>query len=112
LGQVFSDDRLTLVTALGGDVNLDGVVNRVDLTVFARSYGAASGADWGDGDFDGDGAIGLADLSILKAYYGRPAPSPSWEEYDLAVVPEPPTWAMLVALAGAAGLLPRKRRMQ
>ncbi|MEX0642163.1 MAG: autotransporter-associated beta strand repeat-containing protein [Pirellulales bacterium] len=92
LGQIYGDEGLTLVAALGGDVNLDGEVNRLDLAVFTRNLGDGTNPDWPHGDFDGDGRVGLDDLLILKRNYGRSA-----AELAAVGVPEP-SGAMIVTL--------------
>jgi hypothetical protein len=78
---------------LEGDLNLDGVVNRLDLAQFVRYFGRTSGSTWTEGDFNDDGKTTLADLRILQANFDRRrgANSP---------VPEPQSW--LIALCGAA----------
>jgi hypothetical protein len=55
-----------------GDVNEDGVVDLLDLTLLLSSFGMPSGATHANGDLDGDGDVDLQDLSILLGNFGRP----------------------------------------
>ncbi|HET6427629.1 MAG TPA: Ig-like domain-containing protein, partial [Phycisphaerae bacterium] len=68
-GQVRTADDVTMVMALDGDANLDGVVGIADLAQLADHYGQ-SPAGWGEGDFNGDGEVGIADLVALADHYG------------------------------------------
>ena len=49
-----------------GDINMDGVINMVDLSVLLSSYGT----DKDSSDIDGSGTVDSADLSILLSNYG------------------------------------------
>jgi len=92
-----------------GDSNLDGHIDRTDVVMHVTHLGQHG--DWTHSDFDGDGSIGLGDLSLLSndfgASHGLISPSPS----SAAAVPEPST--LILAAIGALGLLGhvwRKRR--
>jgi alkaline phosphatase len=54
-----------------GDLNEDGEVGVVDLSILAANYGMTSGATRPMGDLSGDRAVDVTDLSILSANYGR-----------------------------------------
>lgn len=82
-------------SALAGDIDLDGDVDRTDAALFARHYGTLSGAIWTTGDFDADGATTLTDLALLQSHLNQPRSSPS-----AAAVPEPS--ALLILLCGLA----------
>jgi hypothetical protein len=60
------------------DLNSDGVVDLRDLAVLLANYGQASGATLSEGDFDGDGRIGVRDAIRLRNAMGRQQrPSPA-----------------------------------
>ena len=70
-GTVTSDSDYLIRTALGteyGDIDLDGDVYIDDFSDFAANYPGVGG--WSDGDFDGDGVVGILDFGILAEYYG------------------------------------------
>jgi len=52
------------------DVNRDGRVTLVDLSILLTHFGMSSGATREDGDLNGDGAVTLVDLSILLTGFG------------------------------------------
>lgn len=68
----------TILHSHFGDANLDGFVDRVDVTILARNYGFALGSSWARGDYNGDLRTDLHDLAILQANLtaGSP-PSPA-----------------------------------
>lgn len=61
--------RLTLSGP--GDANGDGVVDRRDLAMVAGNFGKSADAVWADGDFNGDGGVGVADAVIWRANASR-----------------------------------------
>ena len=90
-----------------GDADLDGAVDAGDYLALKRSAERLAGgtAGWADGDFDGDGRIGRADLRVLADHAGWTA---GGDAAPLgAAVPEPATLALLAAALLA---LPRRRR--
>lgn len=56
----------TPTTAVPGDVNGDGLVNAMDLSILLSHYGTTSTT----GDLNGDGLVNASDLSILLSHYG------------------------------------------
>ena len=52
------------VPALPADLNGDGVVNGVDLTILLGQWGSP-----GSADIDGDGVVSAADLTALLAQW-------------------------------------------
>jgi hypothetical protein len=91
-----------------GDTNLDGHVNRTDVVMHVTHLGQQG--EWTHGDFNGDGTVGLHDLSLLSHDIGTshglilPAGSAN-------AVPEPST--LILTAVGAMGFLAhvwRKRR--
>jgi hypothetical protein len=103
LAAVYGLTELSLVATLPGDANLDFAVDRADAAVVLKHLGLSAGATFEQGDFDGDGAVGLADLALLQAYFGQSVVlSPSAQ-----AVPEPGcAWLLLAGWF----FLPRQRR--
>jgi len=66
---------IKVATALGGDANVDGMVDVADLGALASHYGTTSGAVWAQGDFDWNGTVDVADLGALATNYGASLPS-------------------------------------
>lgn len=52
----------------GGDVNRDGTVNIVDLSIMAGQWGRTGGQT---ADANYDGVVNIIDLSVLGTNYGR-----------------------------------------
>jgi len=64
-----------------GDANGDGLVNTADFKILMGNLGQ-SHLGWSDGDFNGDGKVGLEDLQTLElGWFGAdlqaPAASPA-----------------------------------
>lgn len=64
-----------------GDMNCDGVVNTLDLTIWLPRFGGPGGPVGGgcpppgaDPDFNADGMVDTADLIALLGAFGRPCP--------------------------------------
>jgi hypothetical protein len=133
MGQSINDPNNVLVRmTYYGDGNLDGVVNRLDVTALSQGYSGLAGyVGWSDGDYNYDGQINKNDVSLLAASYvfqGAPlgdAITPGQAQYMLALdpnmpanvqaefdaiaagqTPEPVSWGLL----GSAGLLTLARR--
>ncbi len=62
---------------LAGDVNLDGVVNIIDISIIAAAYQTTPGTPhWvPHADIDGDGVVNIIDIAIAAAMYGKTADS-------------------------------------
>jgi subtilase family serine protease len=56
-------------SAYPSDINEDGHINLLDLSILASKYGE-SGPGLGRADINGDGVVNLLDLSILASNYG------------------------------------------
>jgi len=56
------------------DVNGDGFVDLVDLSIQLSNFGTVGGATQEDGDVDGDGDVDLTDLALLLANFGQACP--------------------------------------
>jgi hypothetical protein len=84
---------------VGGDANIDGSVDVVDMGILAKNYGRTglahgAGQSWSLGDFNDDGNVDVVDIGILAQNYDT--------TYSLPPGPVPePTTALLV-LAGLA----------
>jgi hypothetical protein len=53
-------------SAVTGDLNADGNIDRGDLAILIANYGMTEGAAAADGDLDGDGQIGVRDAVALR----------------------------------------------
>jgi hypothetical protein len=111
-------DDMSSKTLRPGDVNLDGTINRRDVSLLVQNFGKATNATWDDGDLDGDGKVGLADLAIVQQRFtssGGPiiVPPPVDIAADAAAVPEPASLTMLGAcgIFGVAASMARRRRI-
>jgi hypothetical protein len=133
MGQAINDPNNVLVRmTYYGDGNLDGVVNRLDVTALSLGYSGLAGyIGWSDGDYNYDGQINKNDVSLLATSYvfqGAPlgdAITPQQAQYLLALDPEMPANvqaefdaiaagqtpepASIVVIAAAASLLTRRR---
>lgn len=77
---------------MGGDANLDGTVDRIDLNMLALNW---QGSDkvWSQGDFTGDGLVNAADLMTIGSNWqmaGR-----GTDARTVVNVPEPANWMLL-----------------
>lgn len=92
------------VPQLVGDINADGVVNGIDLSILGSHWQSAGGPT--DGDLNADGVINGVDLSLLGANWQATAGGLNVGFSDAASamgisVPEPASIAVL-ALGGVA----------
>ena len=112
--------KVTVQTALNGNVNLDGSVNATDLSIILSNYGiwypnpppGPIMPGWANGDFNYDGQVNAADLAKVLANYGMtggPALMVA-RAAGVSPVPEPSTIAMLASLSALAGLWAAQRR--
>ncbi len=101
---------LTLIAAIPGDANLDGIVNGLDLLRWQANL--FSGNQWDQGDFNIDGLVNGLDLLIWQSHLFDSVtsliPSPSFAA--TLAVPEPSTLSifLLILISGSIG--PRARR--
>lgn len=65
----YQSDKVLLVAALIGDVDLDGSVTQSDLDTVLFNWGNY-GATWRTGDLDGDGMVSQADLDAVLSSLG------------------------------------------
>jgi len=133
MGQPINDPNNVLVRlTYYGDGNLDGVVNRLDVTALSLGFSGLAGyVGWSDGDYTYSGDITKVDVSLLAQSYlfqGAPlgdAITSSQAQYLLALDPDMPANVMAdfqsiagtpepaaVGLLGAAsvGLMGSRRR--
>jgi len=97
-------DDLVLRAAVKGDADCDHDVDASDLARVGLNWSPSGGnVYWGHGDFDGDGDVDATDLAALGLAW-----SPSGYSSVTTPVPEPA--ALGLGLAGAAGVLIRRRK--
>jgi hypothetical protein len=134
MGQPINDTNNVLVRMTWyGDGNLDGVVNRLDVSALSQGYNGIAGyVGWSDGDYTYSGDITKVDVSLLAQSYlfqGAPlgdAITSGQAQYLLALDPDmsPAVKADFESIAGtpeptsvgilgatAIGLLGRRRRI-
>jgi hypothetical protein len=64
---VFTANEIGISTSVKGDVNADGVFNSADAVMLQKwIISAGSITDWQAGDFDGDNALSVFDLCLMK----------------------------------------------
>ncbi|MFI5240327.1 MAG: glycosyl hydrolase [Candidatus Saccharimonadia bacterium] len=54
-----------------GDLNGDGVVNILDLSILASNWGVHTGAGSSSGDINSDGIVDITDLSIMASNWNQ-----------------------------------------
>ncbi len=67
--------RIVATPLLLADVNQDGTVNILDLTLVADSLGTSAAANW-HADVNGDRNISILDLLFVSQYFGEVVPLP------------------------------------
>jgi hypothetical protein len=103
-GQSVDSTSVLIRYTLGGDANLDGIVNSQDFNLLIAHYGQ-SNARWSYGDFDYSGKVNSLDFNRLAGTFG--ATLPVGAASLGSVVPEPASASLLIT--AAAMLLRRKR---
>jgi uncharacterized repeat protein (TIGR01451 family) len=69
-----STEQVTVMPALYGDANLDGVVTGQDLVTLLANYNGSATHSWNQGDINYDGKVTAADLGTLLANFNRVGP--------------------------------------
>ena len=76
--------EITEPPQLPEDVNNDGVVNIVDLTLVASNFGATG---TNAADVNGDGVVNIVDLTLVAAAFGNTASAPYAWEHNSEIAP-------------------------
>ena len=76
--------EITEPPQLPADVNQDGVVNIIDLTLVASNFGKTGE---NAADVDGDGVVNIIDLTLVAAAFGNTASAPEIWSQDLEIAP-------------------------
>jgi hypothetical protein len=65
--------RVSASVILNSDINKDGKVNMVDVTIVAKAFGTVSGdSRWDEtADLDNNGTINIVDVSIVAKDFGK-----------------------------------------
>lgn len=95
---VYAATDLTLVTAIAGDVNLDGTVNGLDANVISANFLSSGG--YADGDVNFDGVVNGLDANLISIHFLQSNPA--------RAIPEPTTATLL--LIGLAMWTERRRK--
>src|SRR5262249_34819092 len=97
----YKSTSLSLVaSAVGGDANLDGMIDVNDLDLLAQHW--QTSGNWLNGDFNGDGFVDAIDLGILASHWQGSAGALG-DALNALNVPEPTMLIVLVAVVGGAG---------
>ena len=85
------------VTPLGGDANMDGIVNDIDATILATNWGQyATEPTWTQGNFNADNFVNEIDATILVTNWLQSAET-SIPGASTSAVPEPTAVVLLLA---------------
>ena len=76
--------EITEPPQLAADVNQDGVVNIIDLTLVASNFGAIG---QNAADVNGDGVVNIIDLTLVAAAFGNTASAPEIWSFHLDGIP-------------------------
>jgi len=98
----YRDQILAIIRPVGGDANLDGVVNEDDAAIVSANWGRRDGVIWEHGDFNEDGVVDALDAALMTANWGV-THTFTHGESESAMVPEPAL--MVLVAAGLLGLL-------
>ena len=79
-----ADAQITESTHLPADVNRDGIVNIIDLTLVASNFGKQG---TNAADVNGDGIVNIIDLTLVAAAFGNTAAAPFVWNRDSELAP-------------------------
>ncbi len=104
-----------VMLTLAGDATLAGSVRLIDFTILMNHYGATSGAQWDQGDFNYDGKVNLSDFTLFMNNYGQSLSPGVSADAPMVInssqaTPEPQS--LVFAVAGILPLLLLKRCRQ
>ncbi len=85
----------TVVSQLSGDANFDGIVNAQDIALVSSNWLSTGGGLIGD--VNGDRIVNAQDIALISADWLHASGSDSG---STSAVPEPASWALLLAGAG------------
>lgn len=88
--------ELPVKVVLGGDFNLDGMVNLADYTVWRDNLSATSESSL-NGRGNGDGIVDILDYKIWKSSFGLDESGLTAAARSNLTVPEPSTYLLLMA---------------
>jgi hypothetical protein len=93
------------------DFNLDGVVDNKDLRVIMSNIGLQNGANFEQGDTDGNGVVDGNDLLEWQRSFGAATSLSAFSDLSAggAAVPEPATITLIAMLAASFGIRTRTR---
>jgi hypothetical protein len=65
--------RVSPSSVFNSDINLDGVVNIVDVTIVAKAFGSESGdPNWSEqADLDRNGVVNIIDVTMVARDFGK-----------------------------------------
>lgn len=95
-------------TALGGDADLSGSVDYLDLGVLAANYRRAA-SSWRDADFNFDGRVDYLDLGTLAGNYRRSEAGPPNAVHGVWGPPQVPEPAAMMAALAAVTIMCARR---
>ncbi len=118
-GTAAGANQIVVKYTLGGDANLDGLVNFNDLVAVVQNFNMA-GTDWAHGNFLYGSSTSFNDLVLVVQNFNKVLPAPSGSDVSLGSstidigptavqVPEPGI-AGLAVIAAAVGLSRRRRK--
>lgn len=69
-GNLIKSDNLSLIVTENWDINMDGSISLIDLTLIANDYGRSGDLGWIRSDVDNSGVVDLFDLLMVANHFG------------------------------------------